>query len=70
MQEVEKLRAQAASGDHKAAGKVPEAERALADKDAALKGELCTSWAKVWCFVAAVRHRSTAVAAQCSSCGL
>lgn len=45
MQEVEKLRAQAASGDHKAAGKVPEAERALADKDAALKGELGNGWA-------------------------
>jgi len=35
---VEKLRAAAAAGDHKAAGKVPEAERALAEKDAALKG--------------------------------
>lgn len=35
---MEKLRAAAAAGDHKAAGKVPEAERALAEKDAALKG--------------------------------
>jgi hypothetical protein len=36
-QEVEKLRGQAAAGDHKAAGKVPDAERVLAEKDAALK---------------------------------